>query len=55
MGRKGWEGRVTKRREESFGGEGYVYYLEYSDGFRVYTYGKLIKLHSLNIVQFIVC
>lgn len=52
---KGQKGRITKGHEKSFGGDGYVYYLLCNDGFRVYIYGKLIKLYSLKIVQYIVC
>ena len=36
------------------GGNGYVYYFDCSESFRVYTYIKLIKLYTLNIVQSIV-
>lgn len=55
MRRKEREGKITKVREESLGGEGYVYYLDCSDDVRVYTYIKLVKLYTLSIVQFIVC
>ena len=46
-----WEGRITKGREESFGGDGYVYYPDCCDGFMVYPCGKLIKSYTLNTVQ----
>lgn len=36
------------------GGNGYVYYSDCSESFRVYTHVKLTKLCTLNIVQFIV-
>lgn len=46
-----WEGRITKGHEESFGGDGYVYYPDCCDGFMVDSCGKLIKSYTLNTVQ----
>ena len=33
QGYKEWEGEITKGHEESFGGDGYVHYLDCEDGF----------------------
>lgn len=45
---EGWEGQITKGLKETFGGNGYVPYLDCGDSFTVYHTSELIKLHTLN-------
>lgn len=58
--REDQEGRITKGCEESLGGDGYVHYLGYCEGFIVvhiiaYTSCQSISVVHFKFVQFIVC
>lgn len=46
--RAGAGGRDCGRQEETFGGDGYVHYLDWGGGSTV-TYLKLTKLYTLNL------
>lgn len=48
-------GKNYKVHEETFGGNGYVYYFDYGNGFIAFLYVKMyLIIHFIN-VQFIVC
>ena len=39
-----------KEQEESFGGDGYVYYLDYDDGITVYVY---VQTHQVVYIKYV--
>lgn len=51
----GWEEGITKEREETFGGDGYVHYFNYDDAFMMYKYFEMYQIVHLKYVQFIIC
>lgn len=53
QGSKKWKGQIIKGHEETFGGDGYVRYLDCEDGFTCIYTGETYQIVYFKYVQHI--